>query len=619
MNEIISKGYGKRDFDNFLDFWKKIKENSQRFKINQKIYFLINEIDKKLISFESKIILNDDERSIIIRPKISYDYVNSDIISKLRKESLKKELASNNIMKTFTFTEKINTNKKNEINNLENNSFILTEEKFGKNIFEINKNDQMIISFIDIDLFLQRIAQGKNIYDDPDTEHKLLIGICMQHTAFIKTDILINKIISCFNYFYEKYFEQENENKRDKTPIEFRINRARRLPYNHRPKNRNTFNERAPKIPYNIIYLLILFIDIHNKYSRETLNLDIIEKIQPFIKKLLSINEIKNKYENDLSSSSLILKQLKNSFTKRSIEKNNKIPFKNLFPSMLLKDMIISERTYFDILKTNSKEIAIELTNISYNIFSKIKPKELLQGVFTKKNKKELSPNIVEVTNRFNKLSFWAMEEILMYDKAKFRIQVVEKFIDIINELILLNNFFDSMSLSTALGQIIISSLNKTWKRISKKSKELYNKARTILNFADNYKLIKDKINECIIHKRPYIPFLSPYTKIICYMEEYGKYIKDKSLINADKIVIVQQILDQLFKFKLKQYDMFHITKNEFIILQYLDPLSEDELDKLASLLEPKFILYNKKHKEKRLSNTEKNFKINYEKNPDLV
>ena len=350
------------------------------------------------------------------------------------------------------------------------------------------------------------------------------------------------------------------------------------------------------------------------------MNLDLIEKIQSFIKKLLGINEIKNKYEKDLSSTSLILKQLKNtSLIKRTVTRNNKIPFKNLFSSMLLKDMILSEKTYFDILTTDSKEIAIELTNISYNIFSKIKPKELLQGVFTKKNKKELSPNIVEVTNRFNKLSFWAMEEILMYDKAKFRIQVVEKFIDIINELLLLNNFFDSMSISSALGQIIITSLHKTWKRISKKHKELYNNERTILNFADNYKLIKEKINECIIHKIPYIPFLSPYTKIICYMEEYGKYIKDKSLINADKIVIVQHTLDQLFKFKLKQYDMFHITKNELIILQYLDPIGEEELDKLASLLEPKFILYNKKHKEKRVSNTEKNFKVNYEKNPDLV
>ena len=609
-----------------MDFWKKIKENSQRFKTNQKIYFLINEIDKKLISMETKINLSDEENIIIIRPKTSYDNIHSDIIFKMRKESLKKELTSNKVKKRFSFTEKINMNNKKEINNLENNSFIFSEEKSGKNIFQIDKNNQKIISFIDIDLFLQRIALGKNIYDDPDMENKLLNGICMQHTAFIKTDIFINKIISCFNYFYEKYLEKNNENKLNKapdipnTPNEFKLNRTRRLAYSNKQRNRIIFNERPQKIPYNIIYLLILFIDIHNQYSSETLNLDLIEKIQSFIKKLLGINEIKNKYEKDLSSTSLILKQLKNtSLIKRTVTRNNKIPFKNLFSSMLLKDMILSEKTYFDILTTDSKEIAIELTNISYNIFSKIKPKELLQGVFTKKNKKELSPNIVEVTNRFNKLSFWAMEEILMYDKAKFRIQVVEKFIDIINELLLLNNFFDSMSISSALGQIIITSLHKTWKRISKKHKELYNNERTILNFADNYKLIKEKINECIIHKIPYIPFLSPYTKIICYMEEYGKYIKDKSLINADKIVIVQHTLDQLFKFKLKQYDMFHITKNELIILQYLDPIGEEELDKLASLLEPKFILYNKKHKEKRVSNTEKNFKVNYEKNPDLV
>ena len=609
-----------------MDFWKKIKENSQRFKTNQKIYFLINEIDKKLISMETKINLSDEENIIIIRPKTSYDNIHSDIIFKMRKESLKKELTSNKVKKRFSFTEKINMNNKKEINNLENNSFIFSEEKSGKNIFQIDKNNQKIISFIDIDLFLQRIALGKNIYDDPDMENKLLNGICMQHTAFIKTDIFINKIISCFNYFYEKYLEKNNENKLNKapdipnTPNESKLNRTRRLAYSNKQRNRIIFNERPQKIPYNIIYLLILFIDIHNQYSSETLNLDLIEKIQSFIKKLLGINEIKNKYEKDLSSTSLILKQLKNtSLIKRTVTRNNKIPFKNLFSSMLLKDMILSEKTYFDILTTDSKEIAIELTNISYNIFSKIKPKELLQGVFTKKNKKELSPNIVEVTNRFNKLSFWAMEEILMYDKAKFRIQVVEKFIDIINELLLLNNFFDSMSISSALGQIIITSLHKTWKRISKKHKELYNNERTILNFADNYKLIKEKINECIIHKIPYIPFLSPYTKIICYMEEYGKYIKDKSLINADKIVIVQHTLDQLFKFKLKQYDMFHITKNELIILQYLDPIGEEELDKLASLLEPKFILYNKKHKEKRVSNTEKNFKVNYEKNPDLV
>jgi hypothetical protein len=167
----------------------------------------------------------------MIRPKISCDNVYNDIIFKLRKESLKKELASNKIMKTFTFTEKININKKKEINNLENNAFIFSEEKFGKNIFKINKNNQNIISYIDIDLLLQRIALGKNIYDDPDMENRLLMGICMQHTAFIKTDILINKIISCFNYFYEKYSEQNNEINR-KSTIEIQLNKVKRLQYN---------------------------------------------------------------------------------------------------------------------------------------------------------------------------------------------------------------------------------------------------------------------------------------------------------------------------------------------------------------------------------------------------
>ena len=571
---------------------------------------------------ESTILYNDDEKNKLIKQRISCDNIYNNKILKTKNEYLKREYLSAKILTRFPLVEERNINKKISINKLQNNSFIYSEEKLGENIFEIDKDNKKIISYIDIDLLLQRIALWKNIYEDPDTEYTFLAGFCMQHTAFITTDILINKIISCFDYFYNKYLEENKENNfRNKTPFESKLNNAKKFTYNNEQKNKNIFKQKYAKVPYNIIYLLILFIDVHNKYSREILTLDIMNKIQLFIKKLLEIKEIKNKYEKDLISSSIILKEIKNSNFSKKTMKQKKIPFKNLIPkTILLKDLITSENniTYFDILKIDSKEIAIELTCISYNLFSKIKPQELLKGVFTKKNKKELSPNVVETTNRFNKLSFWAMEEILMYDKSKYRIAVIEKFIDIINELISLNNFFDSMSISSALGQIIISKLSKTWKRISKKSKELYKYEKNILNFANSYKLIKEKIKECVINKKPYIPFPSSYYKTICYLEEFGEYIKDNSLINANKIVLVQQTLDQLFKFKLKQYDLFHETKNELIILQYLDPATEDELDKLASLLEPNFKLYDKKQKEKRVSNTEKKFKINYENNPGL-
>ena len=50
-----------------------------------------------------------------------------------------------------------------------------------------------------------------------------------------------------------------------------------------------------------------------------------------------------------------------------------------------------------------------------------------------------------------------------------------------------------------------------------------------------------------------------------------------------------------------------------------LDPASEEELEKLASLIEPKYVLFDQQRKEKRASNTEKNFKKNYENNDDLI
>ena len=76
---------------------------------------------------------------------------------------------------------------------------------------------------------------------------------------------------------------------------------------------------------------------------------------------------------------------------------------------------------------------------------------------------------------------------------------------------------------------------------------------------------MRDKIEECIQNNSPYIPFLGPYNKRICFLEEYGPYVKD-NLVNVDKIVLVQEILDQFYKFKSKKYEIVRNPKNEFII-----------------------------------------------------
>ena len=166
---------------------------------------------------------------------------------------------------------------------------------------------------------------------------------------------------------------------------------------------------------------------------------------------------------------------------------------------------------------------------------------------------------------------------------------------------------------------MIITGLAKSWKYVSKESHNVLEKLKKVVNFQDNYKNMRDKIEECLQNNEPYIPFLGPYNKRICFLEEYGPYVKETSLINVDKIVLVQQILDQLYKFKIKKYDFYRNPKKEFTIFQCLDPASEEELEKLASFIEPNFNLSSKKTHLKRITNTEIKFKENYEKNDDIV
>ena len=518
------------------------------------------------------------------------------------------------------YKKEYNTN----VGNLENYAFKVQQEKLGENILEITKKNHNIISFIDIDLFLQRIANEKKIYDDTNDNDTLLNGFCIQHPNFINTSTLITKISDCFNYYYKEYLNEVND--KNKSGQKYITSSKRRTEYRPRYKhveNKVIVNNISKKIPFCLIDLMILFVDLHEKYSKETLTKEVIDKIAKFYKNLLDINEVKNKYKEDIEYSNNILNAISKTAMYHRTKTNKKILFGSIFEEKSLLENKIrdpdSPLSFFSIFDYNSSDIAKELTRISYNILSEIKPKEFFKGVFTKKNKNITSPNITEITNRFNQLSFWLIEEILSYDYPNDRAKVIEKFIDIGKELINLNNFNDAMSIVSGLGQMIVNNLNQSWKYVSKQSNAVFEKLKNILNFQDNYKNIRDKIDECLQNNIPYIPFLGPYNKRICFLEEYGPYVKNDSLINVDKIVLVQQILDQFFKFRTKQYSMLNSNNKEFIILQCLDPLQEEELDQLSSFLEPNFTMKNGKSREKRVTNTEKKFKQNYENKQNLI
>lgn len=605
-----------------------MEENSKKIKygLNK-----LSENDKK-ISIKSK---NNHHyktpeiksNNLILELKSKYDLkINNNIHKKRNSHILNMTSFKKDIKISKGIKEKINNIEKffkeNKINNNFNNIFtklnhenkqIKEESIFINNSLynhqEMKKDINYILNkkgdklnFIDIDLFLQYLCFNKPFYDNEEDNNNLIEGFCLQHRAFIFPEVLINKIISCFDYYY--------------------------------PKEK----------PFGLIEFLYKYINLHNNYDLGELSENIITKINDFLKKLKNIEEIKNKNEELIQLIEIELKEYESSkqqFNPNKKEEQNEIKEiislsdksseedevnKDSFVDIFLKDaeIISSNKYYFDILKYKSKDISSELTRIKYNLFCKIEVKEFLKGGFNSKDKLIKSPNICQIISRFNNLSSWVIEEILSYDQAKMRAKIIKKFIHICSALKKLGNFDDLFAILSSLTNFNIKNLGRTWKKISKKDMDIFRSLSKILRFENNWKKLRNEIDKRKNEKLFYLPYLGFYTKRILFLEEIGPYVKSgSSLINVEKICEIYKILKEFYEFKnIKNFGYScqnQIIKDELLILQYLEPSDENKLIEIAKQLEPKFILSKKKSETKRPTKTDINFFSNISKQNNYI
>ena len=770
-------------------------------------------------------------------------------------ENEKKENKSNNFLKymyssKILFSEKLNISNnedeedKNEgknflrfcnkksatvggnTNNLEIKLFNYQEELKDNNFITKMKKSKPFLNFIDIDLFLQYIALDKKFYEFEEENNYLIEGFCLQYQTFIFPETLINKIISCFDYFYSIYLNKENqiieeksedeeekeENKdssdefdEDEEKIERNIVLHRRNAFKIR-KRINSFNieESTRKIPFGLIDFLYTFINIHNTYFHNELSHDVIKKMFDFLKRLIEINEIKEKYEQTIELSQIELKEyessikifnpkiqndkqekkvenlsssdelcsedekeIKDSIKKdKNVDKNNEIKEEkekqeykekkiennkkeekvekelkkdnddkkekediNLDENIIIKKACSNEKirkieinqkvednndkkekihqykksedyglvkktvtfssnkTFkltsfskmnenkfiniyinknpaksvniategnnensknkskskstkksksknkknkkekkekekpyeFDILKYKTLDIATELARVNYALFSKIKVKEFLKGAFNGKDKYKLSPYICKIIKRFNTISTWVTEEILAYDHAEKRSNILLKYLKICTILKKIGDFDDCLSILTGVTNYNISKLHKTWGHIPSDEMANFRQMKKLLSFEGNWKNLRKEVEQKIKEKSFFVPYLGYYTKRMMYLEEMGPYIKkNTSLINIEKIVEVYKTLKNFYQIKTVKKCKYECTdeniRKELEILQCLEPSNEDFLIQTSNLLEPKFILSSKKLNIKRRTKTDINFLNNLNK-----
>ena len=271
---------------------------------------------------------------------------------------------------------------------------------------------------------------------------------------------------------------------------------------------------------------------------------------------------------------------------------------------------------YFNILEWEINEIGEKLIFCSKTLINKVQRREIYKGIFLKSKKNETSPNVMENIDKFNRLTFFIIQDILSYDFAKDRAKIYEKWVKIANYCKERKDYNDCIAINSALNNYIITGLNKTLNELNRETKEIMKSLGKFCRYQGNYKMLREDMAN-LPYNSFYIPYLGMILKDIAFFEENSKYIINDVLINFEKLENVQLAVSQFFNFQNGKDTINSIIPDELWFFENLEDLKESDLDELANKLEPEFKLYANKKKEKRKTNIDKMYftDLNLKKN----
>ncbi|XP_022532985.2 rap guanine nucleotide exchange factor 3 isoform X4 [Astyanax mexicanus] len=202
-----------------------------------------------------------------------------------------------------------------------------------------------------------------------------------------------------------------------------------------------------------------------------------------------------------------------------------------------LKEQLGPEQSTIDTLEQMcSKDIASQLTNYDWELFTAMHEVELVYYVFGRnKFAGVTTANLERFVRRFNEVQYWVVTELCLCEDLMKRALMLKKLIKIatvLKEQKNLNSFFAVMF---GLSNSAVHRLYKTWDRIPSKTKRIYCAYERLLDPSRNhraYRLAVAKLNP------PYIPFMPLLLKDMTFIHEGNKNYTD-SLVNFEKMRMI--------------------------------------------------------------------------------
>jgi son of sevenless-like protein len=207
-----------------------------------------------------------------------------------------------------------------------------------------------------------------------------------------------------------------------------------------------------------------------------------------------------------------------------------------------------------------------------------------------KKNKEELAPNILAYIAWFNRTTNWIISEIVTGLTLKRRTKLVEKFIDIGDFSLSINNLNTLMEVVSALNQGPVYRLKQTWAALSDKHKETWEKLKEVvspdLNYANMRKIMKDW--EKIETEIDRLPYLGLFLQDLLAYEEIPTRTTEGELINFHKMRKISTTLKQIKSYQIPVTIPVNEPVRDFLISEDIVLLEEADQFKHSKQCEGK-------------------------------
>uniref|UniRef100_A0A8C3SE69 Rap guanine nucleotide exchange factor 3 n=1 Tax=Chelydra serpentina TaxID=8475 RepID=A0A8C3SE69_CHESE len=183
----------------------------------------------------------------------------------------------------------------------------------------------------------------------------------------------------------------------------------------------------------------------------------------------------------------------------------------------------------------SSKDLASQLTDYDWNLFSCVHQVELIYYIFGQHTfPSATTANLERVMRRFNELQYWIATELCLCVEPGKRAQLLRKFIKLaahLKEQKNLNSFFAVMF---GLSNTAVSRLAKTWERLPHKTRKLHSALERMLDPSWNHRVYRLAIAKLT---PPIIPFVPLLLKDMTFIHEGNRTLAE-NLINFEKMVM---------------------------------------------------------------------------------